>query len=215
MNAIIEWCNSNQGFVSAILATVSLLISSIAIVISFATARRQRTDQLLIAQRQEDLQKRQIKVDAYPYRIECWKVLIYLKKFTEGIKSMSRITDFHEKSPSQLISVYQILTKNIPCSSSEILIALMQAQTAVPQNTWLSLERIKKLYDEVAASFSFLEIHDKKILTQEEMNDAKTERVNIILSKSRELDEVLFRTIQLIYNDLCIGDLHKQEELII
>lgn len=206
-----NWCNVNQGFLSAILASASLIISSVAIVISLVTSRKQRKDQISIAKRQEDLQKRQIKVDAYPYRIECWKVLIYLKMITEGLKNMSKAINFHEKSPAQLIDVYHILIKNIPYSSSEIIIALMQAQTSVPQNTWLSLERIKKLYDEVVASFIFLEIHDKKILTEEEMKEVKIERVNIILSNGRELDKVLFHTIQLINTDLCIGDLHKQE----
>lgn len=36
---MIEWCNNNQGFISAILALVSLLISGIAIYVSLRTAR--------------------------------------------------------------------------------------------------------------------------------------------------------------------------------
>ena len=36
---IIEWCNSNSGFVSAVLSVVGIVISVIAIVVSIRTAR--------------------------------------------------------------------------------------------------------------------------------------------------------------------------------
>ena len=39
MQQIIEWCNSNEGFVSAILALVSLLLSVVAICISISVAK--------------------------------------------------------------------------------------------------------------------------------------------------------------------------------
>lgn len=39
MQQIIEWCNNNQGFVSAILALMSLLLSVVAICISISVAK--------------------------------------------------------------------------------------------------------------------------------------------------------------------------------
>lgn len=37
--AFIEWCNNNQGFITAIFSLLSLLVSTIAIVISILTSR--------------------------------------------------------------------------------------------------------------------------------------------------------------------------------
>lgn len=39
MNAIIEWCNNNQGFVGAVLSVLTLFVSLTAIAISIYTAR--------------------------------------------------------------------------------------------------------------------------------------------------------------------------------
>lgn len=36
---IIEWCNNNQGFISAILSLLTLIASIIAIIISIVTSR--------------------------------------------------------------------------------------------------------------------------------------------------------------------------------
>lgn len=39
MNGLVSWCNSNQGFLTAIFSAASLLISTVAIFISIQTAR--------------------------------------------------------------------------------------------------------------------------------------------------------------------------------
>lgn len=39
MSEIINWCNSNDGFIMAILAILSLILSAVAIVVSIKTAR--------------------------------------------------------------------------------------------------------------------------------------------------------------------------------
>lgn len=99
MDLFIKWSNENQGFISALLAIFSLLVSVVAIIISIITAQKQRKDQLVIAKRQELIQKRQIKVDSYPYRFECWRVLTFLKTVSEGISFTSAVANFHSKSP--------------------------------------------------------------------------------------------------------------------
>ena len=44
----IEWCNQNNGFISAILSIIGLLLSIIAIVISIHTARLPYKKKLLL-----------------------------------------------------------------------------------------------------------------------------------------------------------------------
>ena len=39
MSSIIQWCNENTGFLTAILSAIGLLLSSVAIVVSISTAR--------------------------------------------------------------------------------------------------------------------------------------------------------------------------------
>lgn len=45
---IIEWCNNNQGFISAILSLLTLIASIIAIIISIVTSRLPFKKKLLL-----------------------------------------------------------------------------------------------------------------------------------------------------------------------
>lgn len=45
---VIEWCNSNQGFISAILSLLTLIVSIIAIIISLITSRLPFKKKLLV-----------------------------------------------------------------------------------------------------------------------------------------------------------------------
>lgn len=61
---IVSYCNSNQGFFSA-------LLGFLAITISIVTFCRQKKFQI-------DLQLRQIKLDSFEFRLQCWEELSYL-----------------------------------------------------------------------------------------------------------------------------------------
>lgn len=49
MSETIEWCNSNQGFLTAILSLATLLVSIIAIIISICTSRLPYKKKLLLS----------------------------------------------------------------------------------------------------------------------------------------------------------------------
>jgi conserved domain protein len=49
LNYIIEWCNTNTGFLTAILSIFSLLVSTIAIVVSVETARLPYNKKVLLS----------------------------------------------------------------------------------------------------------------------------------------------------------------------
>jgi len=46
---MIEWCNQNQGFISALLTLVTILLAVIAIVVSISTARKPFKKKLLLS----------------------------------------------------------------------------------------------------------------------------------------------------------------------
>ncbi|WP_416862684.1 hypothetical protein, partial [Helicobacter ganmani] len=62
----LAFCNDNQGFVSAILALCSVWVAIIALFISIRTSRKQNKIQI-------DLQARQLKLDTFQLRYECWE----------------------------------------------------------------------------------------------------------------------------------------------
>jgi hypothetical protein len=209
MYAFIRWCNNNQGFVSALLAISSLLVSMVAIVISIVTAQKQRKDQLLIAKRQEVVQKRQIKVDSYPYRYECWRVLTFLKEISEGINYTAKVADFYSKSPAQLITIFEILMNAIPNTSSELLMLLLQNKAAISRDLWADINEVHKLFDSISSAFNYLKIYDKNLLNDEELNQLKNESIRTILMSNGALNTRLTQVMKSLDEELYIGDLHK------
>ena len=209
MDSFIQWSNENQGFISALLAIFSLLVSVVAIIISIITAQKQRKDQLVIAKRQELIQKRQIKVDSYPYRFECWRVLTFLKTVSEGISFTSAVANFHSKSPEQLVTIFDILMTNVPNTSSELLMVLLQTKSAISRDLWSDIEEIHRLFDSISSAFNYLKIYDKNLLNDEELNQLKEDNVRTILTSNYALSARLEQTMKLLNEELYIGDIHK------
>ncbi len=49
MKCIIEWCNTNTGFLTAILSAIGLLVSTIAVIVSIKTARLPYKKKILLS----------------------------------------------------------------------------------------------------------------------------------------------------------------------
>ncbi|MCR4718258.1 MAG: hypothetical protein K5768_01345 [Firmicutes bacterium] len=124
MICLIEWCNSNQGFLSAVLSILTVSVSLIVMWCSNRNAatilKKQQKQEKEIELRQEDMQRRQIKVDTYPYRLECWKTLYRIKDVVEILK-----LGFEEKfSMKKIIKIYMIFTKGFLKQETVCLILL-------------------------------------------------------------------------------------------
>lgn len=96
---MISWCNENQGFVSALLALSSVFVAIIALFISIKTSKKQNKIQI-------DLQARQLKLDTFQLRYECWESFETLYQVMLNIFNICK--DSEENKKQALIRVYKV-----------------------------------------------------------------------------------------------------------
>jgi len=206
----ISWCNDNQGFLSLVLSVITVLISLYIMYKSNKTskviAKKQTEFEKEMSLRQEDLQRRQIKVDTYPYRLDCWKKLYLLKEETEILKTAFQVVKFSELSLTEISERLKSFEKTY----KECVLVLNQSRSIFSADTWGKLELIKACViknNNIIAKFKMY----NEILTEDEKKDKDEEKehdisqfskgLNII---SRELQDVLTS----VEADMCIADLH-------
>lgn len=213
ISSFIEWCNNNQGFTSIILSVVTFGVTLYVMYKSNDNSKKisekQAELEKNIALRQEDMQRRQIKVDTYPYRAECWEKLYMLREETEILKTAFQVETFSN------LSIHEISAKLQPFYTTykESVIALNRARNIFPVSSWGRIDYIKlcieknnnilckfKIYNDVLTE------EDKKGKEEEKKHDLLqfSKGLNII---SRELSEIL----RLVDKDLCIAELHSWE----
>lgn len=210
MSEIINWCNTNEGFLSLALSVITLFISLYIMYKSNKTskviAKKQTEFEKEMSLRQEELQRRQIKVDTYPYRLDCWNKLYLLKEQTEVLKTAFQVVKFSELSFPEISRRLQSFENTY----KECVLVLNQARSIFSADAWGKLELIKACAinnNNVIAKFKMY----NEILTEDEKKDKDEEKehdisqfskgLNII---SRELQDVLTS----VEADMCISDLH-------
>jgi len=209
-SSFIEWCNNNQGFTSIILSVITIGITLYVMCKSNDNSKKisekQAELEKTIALRQEDMQRRQIKVDTYPYRVDCWEKLYMLREETEILKTAFELDAFSD------LSISEISKKLQPFYSTykESIMALNQARNIFPVSSREKIDYIKLCVEKnnsIICKFriynDILTAEKKKVKEEEKKHDILqfSKGLNII---SRELSEVL----RLVDKDLCIADLH-------
>lgn len=208
---IIAWFNNNEGFVAFLGVIASFVVSVTAIVISVLTYRSQKKEQTKNAQEsaklqrelteqqnkfQAELQVRQIKLDSFNLRYECWNILQYLDSLFAIYKKRISLykENYNESCIGELLEVNNTVKKIFKVEDVRLL---------------LKMKFILK---------------DKKEVVEQIVNDSEMIETILILNSKQEeyMPDVLYlieEKIQIIKavnmllyeleKDLDISELHK------
>lgn len=212
---LISWCNSNQGFSSMILSIITAVISLYTLYKtnkkSEELSKKQMQLEKNIAVRQDELQRWQIKIDTYPYRIECWKTLFELREKTEIVKMAFSIIDFSELSYGDIMR----RLKSIDSLYKEGITVLMQFANLFSQNLEediLILKMCVTTNREIIGKFAVL----SDCLTKGEEQNRTKEKKDDIAKFSKGLNiisEKLTAILGAVEKDLQIGELYAGRKL--
>lgn len=208
---IIAWFNNNEGFVAFLGVIASFVVSVTAIVISVLTYRSQKKEQTKNAQEsaklqrelteqqnkfQAELQIRQVKLDSFNLRYECWNILQYLDRLFAIYKKRISLykENYNESCIGELLEVNDTVKKIFKVEDVRLL---------------LKMKFILK---------------DKKEVVEQIVNDSEMIETILILNSKQEeyMPDVLYlieEKIQIIKavnmllyeleKDLDISELHK------
>lgn len=215
MMCVISWCNSNQGFISMILSIVTVIISLYTLhktnKKSEELSKRQLELEKNIAVRQDELQRWQIKIDTYPYRIECWKTLFELREKTETVKMAFSVIDFSELSYGDIMRRLNL----IDTLYKESISALIQFTNLFSENLEEDISILKMCViknSEIIGKFGVL----SDCLTKDEEQSRIEEKKDDIAKFSKGLNiisEKLTAILGAAAKDLQIGELYAGRKL--
>lgn len=184
---------------SILISFISTVLSLIAILFAVQVPKQ-------IAIRQEELQKRQIKVETYAYKLEYIKILSALKHNMGLLQAMLSIKDLSNDSFSKLYCMYSTLS----ISYSDIIVDLEQAKNVFTADSTKFIQDIKRYITTVNELFSKFKIYGD-VLTNGEQEEREKEKVTDLKKIKFAVSCILYdleKVIPIINDDIRISDVH-------
>lgn len=212
MECFINWCNNNQGFSSMILSVITAIIS---LYVMWKTnknskelSKKQLESETHIAMCQDELQRWQIKIATYPYRIDCWEDLHNLKEETEILKTAFSIIDYSELSYSEIA---QRLTPMDTLYKTSLL-SLVRFLNLFPINNGIEMVTLRECIIKNRGIIGKFKVLGDN-LSQEEQQQRNDEKKYDITQFSKGLNVIsknLIDVLNVAERDLYIGDKLKK-----
>lgn len=179
-----------------IVAFVSILAST---VVAIVIPRK-------IELKQNDLQRRQIKIALYEHRLRYWNVAKDIYFFLKDYLDFMNKTNYKEKTNEDIYKEYLLLRNG---KLKDVTIHLKEAEFVFPPDMWNKLQETAKRIDNTCYYFSRFQLAERKIATDEELREKFDQNITReYIYETRCIVEDLLRAME-IY--LTISDLDVWE----
>lgn len=191
-------------------SVVGIIISAVAVFVAAKTSKQIAEQQLKleseIERRQEDLEKRQIKIALYEHRLKYWDVAKDIYLFLKWYLDFMDKTNYKEKTNEEIYNEYLLLRKG---KLKDVTIRLKEAEFVFPPDLWYKLQEMAKRIDDIFTNFEHFQLLDGKIATDEEVRKNFDQNITRkYIYETECITEDLLRTME-IY--LTISDLDVWE----
>lgn len=189
---------------------LGIIISAVAVFVAAKIPKQIAEQQLKleseIERRQEDLEKRQIKIALYEHRLKYWNVAKDIYLFLKWYLDFMDKTDYKEKTNEEIYNEYLLLRKG---KLKDVTIHLKEAEFVFPPDLWYKLQETAKSIDDIFTNFEHFQLLDGKIATDEEVRKNFDQNITRkYIYETECITEDLLRTME-IY--LTISDLDVWE----
>jgi len=203
---------TNENIITMIINILGIVFTIILTgIIIFQTSKNSRKQLELtknINQQQNSIQKRQIKLDIYPYKREIYVHITKVYEFTHTLNQLFERIDLKNKSGKDIFGIYQGLQKQFILDVFETLWSLRESKYILPSSISNTIDDIRTNFDEIQSLLYSFNFYDN-ILTQEEFNEIKISNLEkieasckIILSNRNMIESQLI-------DELNISNLEK------
>ena len=207
-----DWVIDNEAIFNIAIALLSLLVTSIlTVIIIVQTARlakKQNEQEKLINKQQEDLQKRQIRIDTFDYKNNIYSALYKVFQMTGEIEDIFSKISLKEKTAEQLHQMFDILREQLKIDVSETIWLFIQAEYILPSNIYDSVRVISKNFDELTGDVGKFGLYPK-ILTENELETEKQKLLEDIRERAKQINDHVYFITSVMPQELDISSLEK------
>lgn len=169
---IIQWLSFNEKLITICISFLSLMVSSILTFLIIKQTKTLNNQQMQIEEnlnlKQIEMQKRQIRVDSYPYKREIYCYVFAVLELCHQLQDLIKSVNLKSKDPAQLLEFFKILQEQYVPDTQKALWGMREAEYVLPKNISLAVIDIRKNYDSMCAHFT-APASVAKVLTPYEM----------------------------------------------
>lgn len=123
---------------------------------------------------QTEIQKRQIRIDSYPYKREIYCHVFTVLDLCHQLQDILKSVDLFSKEPAQLMKFFKVLQDQYVPDTKKALWSMREAEYVLPSNISSVVIDIRKNYDSMCAHF-ITPANISIVLTQHEMETRMNE----------------------------------------
>lgn len=187
-----EWIITNEVLLCTCTSILSLVINSgltlFIIFQTFSLAKKQSKQELEINKQQEELQKRQIRLNTFEYKNKIYYALHKVFQMTGEIQTLYPVMKLDDKDMRELYEIFSSFINVLKIDVSEFLWLFKQAEYILPNNIVPSVNEISKKFDKLTGEINKFKIFST-ILTQDEISTEKQNMLNNICSSVEQINK--------------------------
>lgn len=207
-----DWIEKHQIFLDIAISFLSFVVTTILTVViirqTSRLAKKQSEQELLINKQQEELQKRQIRIDTFDYKNSIYHALYKVFQMTGEIEVIFSKISLKEKTAEQLYQMFSILRDQLKIDVSETMWLFKQAEYILPPNIYDSVRAISKNFDELTGDVGKFELYPK-ILTEDELETEKQKLLEDISDRAKQINDHVYFITSVMPQELDISSLEK------
>lgn len=175
-------------------------------------SKKQIEQELMLNSKQEELQKRQIRIETFDYKSDIYHALYKVFKMSATIQyniyDIIGTKGLSEKTCEQLFGLFNASIEVDKIVPSEVLWLFKQAEYIYPVNIYPSIKAISKDFDELAGNIGKFNLYPK-ILTENELEEEKHKLIEDIYTKAKNINSHVAFIESIIPYELSISNLEK------
>lgn len=208
----ITWILENEVLLNLAISFLAFIVTSIMTVIIITQtsklSKKQNEQERLISKRQEDLQKRQIKIDTFEYKNSIYRILYKVFQMTGEIEDIFSKISLQEKQMEQLYQLFDILRSQLKIDVSETLWLFKQAEYILPANIYSSIYDIAGNFNELTGDIRKFDLFSK-ILTPDEITKEKQKLLDDIYARAKQINSHVLFINSVMPHELDISSIEK------
>ena len=185
---IIQCLTINENWITICISFLSLVISSILTFLIIKQTKNLNKQQIQIEEKinlkQIEMQKRQIRIDSYPYKREIYCSVFTVLELCHQLQHLLKSVNLQSKDPAQIFEFFNILQEQYVPDTKKALWSMREAEYVLPKNISSTVIDIRKNYDSMCTHFT-APASIAKVLTPYEM-ETKIEEI-----KRHNIDEAI------------------------
>ena len=182
------WICENSIWLSILISGFEMIITAVlTFIIIYQTKKNNDAVQKLekqISNRDVDLQRKQLKLELFPYKREIYRHLLSVFSFCEMYEDLDRKISLKDKSAKQLYDIVDTIREQMGIDKNNIRKDLLESKYIFPERIANEIINTANRFEEFSSSFSILRTMDDQ-LTEEEKEEIIPEMIERTLLTAR------------------------------